>query len=93
MISFKNILAEKHITLSAFAMRMNMTVVDASRLVNGEKEITPDIAEKLKMVLGVDVAEDYKKPDLENIIQKSKEISSEEALEDVEEWLDEEDEE
>lgn len=76
MISFKNILAEKHITLSAFAMRMNMTVVDASRLVNGEKEITPDIAEKLKMVLGVDVTEKPEEP--EEILEEEEEEEDEE---------------
>lgn len=51
--TIKEQLEDRGMTQKEFAVRMNMTEKHISRLINGEVQLTPDMAYRLEMVLGV----------------------------------------
>jgi len=46
-------LADRHMPQKEFALRMDMSEKHISRLINGDVQLTPDVAVRLEMVLGV----------------------------------------
>ncbi|WP_289187383.1 helix-turn-helix domain-containing protein [uncultured Parasutterella sp.] len=49
----KEQLENRRISQKEFALRMGMTEKHISNLINGKEHLTPDVAEKLEMVLGI----------------------------------------
>lgn len=51
--TIKEQLLDRGLTQKEFALRMDMTEKHISKLINGEVQLTPDVAVRLEMVLGV----------------------------------------
>ena len=51
--TIKEQLGERHMTQKEFALRMGMSQKHISKLINGEVQLTPEVAMRLEMVLGV----------------------------------------
>ena len=51
--TIKELLADRGFSQKEFAFRMNMSEKHISRLINGDVKLTPDVAVRLEMVLGV----------------------------------------
>ena len=49
----KEQLSEMKMTQKEFAIRMDMSEKHISRLINGEVQLTPDVAERLELVLAI----------------------------------------
>lgn len=52
--TIKEQLSDIGMTQKEFAVRMDMSEKHISKLINGEVQLTPDVAERLELVLGVD---------------------------------------
>lgn len=65
--TIKELLEERGMTQNEFSKRMGMSEKQISQLMNGDVRVTPDMAEKLELVLGVS-ANFWNK--LESIYQK-----------------------
>lgn len=46
-------LEDRGMTQKSFALRMNLSENHVSQLINGDVRLTPEIAERLEMVLGI----------------------------------------
>ena len=51
--TIKEQLVDRGMSQKEFALRMNMSEQHISRLINGEVQLTPDVALRLEMVLGL----------------------------------------
>lgn len=51
--TIRELLESRGISQEEFALRMGMTEKHISNLINGREHLTPDVAEKLEMVLGI----------------------------------------
>ena len=52
-VTIKEQLCDIGMTQKEFAIRMDMSEKHISKLINGEVQLTPDVAERLELVLGV----------------------------------------
>ncbi len=94
--TIKEQLNDRGMTQKEFATRMGMTEKHISRLINGEVHLTPDVAERLEIILGI--AADFwnkleaiyqgklAKVKRENELDKEKELAKKYPYKKIAEW-------